>query len=337
MIISRTPLRASLLGGGTDYPEYISRAGWGAVLGTAIDKFVYCSASKFYSGLFDHSIRLSYSRIEKASSLEQVRHAPIRACLESAGVVNDVEVSHSAELPAYSGLGSSSSFVVGLLHALRALRGQRPLPEELASEAVRVERESLGEPAGLQDQTLAAHGGTRLITFRGGRTEARLLELDSARAAALDSRLAMFFTGVQRRAAGVIEKQLARVGDNSASLGRMREMAVRGAHLLESGEGARGLDELGALVGEGWALKRGLDPSVSTPQIDGMYERGVAAGADGGKLLGAGGGGFLLFLVPPSSRASLKKAMEGLVEVPLRAGAPGSSIIEGFAQGPSGT
>lgn len=327
MIISRTPLRASLLGGGTDYPEYLSSSGWGAVLGTAIDKFVYCSASRFYSGLFDHSIRLSYSRIERARSIGEVEHAPLRACMESAGVTRDVEISHSAELPAYSGLGSSSSFVVGVLHALRALQGQRPDPAGLAGEAVRVERTMLGEPVGLQDQALAAHGGTRLVTFRGGRAEPRELELGRGRISALDSHLCMFFTGVQRRAGGIIRQQLGRVRDNSLALGSLRQMAVRGAELLESGEGARGLDELGALVGEGWALKRGLDASVSTLQIDAMYERGVAAGAYGGKLLGAGGGGFLLFVAPPSARAALREAMVRL----WHRCAPGSSIIEGFA------
>ena len=332
MIISRTPLRISFLGGGTDYPEYVDANGWGAVLGTTIDKYVYCSASKFYSDLFDHSIRLSYRDIERVSSVDQIRHQPIRRCLEHAGISNDVEISNAAELPAYSGLGSSSSFVVGLLHALYSLRGRQVGAAQLAYEAIHVERDLLGDNVGLQDQTLAAHGGTCLVTFMGkSDIRVRRLDLGGPAVEALDSHLALFFTGIQRRASTVIAKQLARVKDNTEALGRMREMAKQGAALLESAEGGRGLDEFGALVGRGWDLKKSLDPMVSSDQINDMYERGIKAGAYGGKLLGAGAGGFLLFVVAPGRREELRSALEGFVEIPVRTNSGGSKVIEGFA------
>lgn len=333
MIISRTPLRVSFLGGGTDYPECISEHGPGAVLGTSIDKYLYCSASRFYSGLFDYSIHLSYREVERVRSLEEIRHIPMRRCLEYAGVLNDVEVGHTAELPAYSGLGSSSAFVVGLLNALYCLKGRRLEPLELARRAIHVERELIGDNVGLQDQTLSAVGGLNLAEFGGPQDiRVRPLELDAQRTASLESHLAMYFTGIQRKASEVISGQVGRVRQNAGSLGRMREMARRGAELLESGSGGAGLDEFGALVAEGWGLKRGLDGSVSSEAIDGMYERGISAGAYGGKLLGAGGGGFLLFVVAPSRRADLDAAMEGLAEVPIKTSRHGSSVIEGFTE-----
>ena len=326
MIISRTPLRVSFLGGGTDYPECIAEHGPGAVLGTAIDKYLYCSASCFYSGLFDYSIHLSYRTVERASSLEQVRHLPIRRCLEYAGILGDIEVGHTAELPAYSGLGSSSAFVVGLLNALLCLKGQRLGPLELARRAIHVERDLIGDSVGLQDQTLSAFGGLNLAEF-GGPRDIRVRPLrPGGGPGLLDSHLAMYFTGIQRRAAGLIRRQLGRVGQNSASLSRMGDMARRGAELLEDGD----MEEFGSLVGEGWRLKRGLDDSVSSEAIDAMHERGMSAGAYGGKLLGAGGGGFLLFVVPPSRREGLDAAMKGLVNIPIKTGSPGSSVIEGF-------
>ncbi len=332
MIISRTPLRVSFLGGGTDYPECISEHGPGAVLGTSIDKYLYCSASRFYSGLFDYSIHLSYRTVERVRSLDQIRHAPMRRCLEYVGIQNDVEVGHTAELPAYSGLGSSSAFVVGLLNALYCLKGQRIEPLELARRAIHVERELLGDNVGLQDQTLTSVGGLNLAEF-GGPNDIRVrpLRLEPGRSAGLNAHLAMYFTGIQRRASDVIAGQVSRARQNAGRLGRMRDMARRGADLLESGEGHGGLDEFGALVGEGWRLKRGLGASVSSDAIDSMYERGMSAGAYGGKLLGAGGGGFLLFFVAPSRRAELDAAMKDLTQVPVRTSARGSSVIEGFS------
>ena len=320
----------SFLGGGTDYPECISRHGEGAVLGATIDKYVYCSAARFYSRLFDHSIRLSYRTVERVRSLDEIRHAPIRKCLELHGIRRDIEIGHSAELPAYSGLGSSSSFVVGLLNALHSFKGERVEPLDLAMEAIRVERRLLGDNVGLQDQTLSAVGGLNLVRFGGERdVRPRPLDVGPERLRELSGHLVLLFTGIQRRASDVISGQLDRAAENGPTIRRLSRLAHRGAEALE---GAFRPDEFGGLVDEGWKLKRGLGPSVTADAIDEIHERGLRAGAYGGKLLGAGGGGFFLFIVSPAARRGFLGAMDDLAEVPVSISTSGSRVIESAAR-----
>ena len=304
----------SFLGGGTDYPECISRHGEGAVLGATIDKYVYCSATRFYSRLFDHSIRLSYRTVERVRSLDEIRHAPIRKCLELHGIRRDIEVGHSAELPAYSGLGSSSSFVVGLLNALHSFKGERVGPLDLAMEAIRVERRLLGDNVGLQDQTLSAVGGLNLVRFGGERdVRPRRLDVGPERLRELSAHLVLLFTGIQRRASDVISGQLDRAGENGPTVRRLSRLAHRGAEALE---GAFRPDEFGGLIDEGWRLKRGLGPWPRPLGHRGRHRRDTRAGHAGRRLRRQAAGGRRRRVLPVHSEPG------GPPGVPRRDGRP---------------
>jgi D-glycero-alpha-D-manno-heptose-7-phosphate kinase len=324
MIICRTPLRISLFGGGTDLPEFFQRHS-GAVLGFAIDKFIYLSVTRFPSALFDYNIRLAYRRVECVDDSERIEHRPFREILKHCGISRDIEVSVAADLPSFSGLGSSSSFTVGLLKALYAHLGRHVGAGELTHQAIHIERDVLQEAVGCQDQTFAAYGGFNVIEFsRQSAITVDRVVMAADRAVALNESLLLFFTGITRRAHDVERNKIKNVDGIQENLKRMR-LLVDDAHTILTGN--QPLEALGSLLDRTWNEKRGLDPSVSTPAIDAMYERGIAAGALGGKLLGAGGGGFLLFFVPPERRASVRAALSGFHEIPFRLGAPGSSII----------
>lgn len=325
MIITKTPLRVSFLGGGTDYPAYFRAHGGGAVLGTAIDKVIVMSVVRFFSELHDHNLRLSYSRNELVDHLDDIQHRPFRECLRWCGVEKDVEVNCNADLPAFTGLGSSSSFVVGTLQALFAFRGRLLQGMDLAYQAIEMERRVLEENVGCQDQTFAAVGGLNLIEFRAeDDIIVNRLPLSAARMAELESHLLMLFTRVKRRAEDVIARQLERIADNADRLRRMRRLVDDGHRILT---GAGSLAPFGELLHRSWNEKRELDSVVSNQTIDEMYRIAREAGALGGKLLGAGGGGFMLFFVPPDKRAAVRAALPGFPEVPIRINAPGSRII----------
>lgn len=324
MVISKTPFRVSFFGGGTDYPEYFSRES-GAVLGTAVDKFAFLAAHRFYSRLFDYTIRLAYRRVECVASLAAVEHTPFRECLRWVGIDNGIELNYTADLPSFSGLGSSSSFVVGTLNALYAFQGKTVPPLDLAYQAIELEREVLKEVVGCQDQVFAALGGLNVIEFRG--TEdivAQRVSLPPERLRALEDHLILVFTGIRRRAHDVAARQVQKIGLNLERLRRMRAMVDEG-HAILTGNGS--LSRFGTLLHEAWCLKSGLDAGVSSGPIDDLYRRGLAAGALGGKLLGAGGGGFVLFFVPPERRQQLETEFAGLEALPVRIAAPGTHII----------
>src|SRR5262249_51489765 len=235
MIITQTPLRISFLGGGTDYPEYFEKHG-GAVLGSAIDKSAFFSISKFYSKMFDYSIRIAYRKVECVSSIEELEHAPFRECLRWAAVAQDIEISHATELPAFTGLGSSSSFVVGLLNTLYAFR-RRLVPRlNLAYEAIDLERNVLKESVGCQDQTLAAVGGFNLIEFRGmGNFAVHRVPFTASRLEEFEEHLVVFFTGIKRKAEELAARQVRRVNQNVHHLKEMRRLVDCGYDLLASG------------------------------------------------------------------------------------------------------
>ncbi|MBI2824258.1 MAG: GHMP kinase [Planctomycetia bacterium] len=324
MIISKTPFRISFFGGGTDYPEHFTRAG-GAVLGTAIDKFAYLSATRFYSRLFDYVIRLGYGRVECVTSLAEIQHAPFRECLRWVGITEDVEVDYTAELPSSTGLGTSSSFVVGVLNALYTFQGRVVHPLELAYQAVEIERAALGEAVGCQDQTFAALGGINVIEFRQLRDfVVHRIPLSAERQAEFQDHLLLVFTGIRRRASEVAASQVKKIGHNAALLCHMRRMVDEGYRIM-TGNGS--LAPFGKLLHDGWVVKNQLDHGVSNAVIDEIYKTGVEHGALGGKLLGAGGGGFMLFFVPPEQRASVRAALGHLEEIPVRINALGTQII----------
>lgn len=324
MIITRTPFRISFFGGGTDYPEYFTRYG-GAVLGTAIDKFGYISVTHFYSRLFDYSIRFAYRQVECVKRLDEIQHAPFRECLRWCGISDSIEVNYVAELPSFSGLGTSSSFIVGLLNALYAFQGRYIQPMDLAYQAIKIEREVLKEAVGCQDQVFAAVGGFNLIEFRAMEDiVVHRVPLSRERLHEFEEHLLVLDTGIRRRASEIAANQIRKVDANRQQLKQMRKMVDEGYAILT---GSGDLAKFGLLLHRAWCLKRTLDDSVSNDVIDNIYEQGRRAGALGGKLLGAGGGGFILFFVPPEKKQAVRESLGHLVEIPVRVNAPGSCII----------
>ena len=324
MIVSRAPLRISFFGGGTDYPEYFRREP-GAVLATAIDKFSYVTASPFPSQLFDYSLRIAYRKVESVKSVAEIEHHVYRECLRLCGLEQDIELHNIADLPAFTGLGSSSTFTVALLHALHSFKGEFVRPMDLAYEAIHIERQCLHENVGCQDQTLAAVGGLQMIEFRAeDDIVCHRVPLSPPRRQALEQHLLLVFTRMTRRASDVVAQQLRRVDDNMSTLRHMRAMVDEGVDILT---GDRPLAAFGALLHRSWQAKHSLDTSVSNGEIDALYEQGLRAGALGGKLLGAGGGGFLLFFAPPETHPRLRAAFADHQLLAVKVDAPGSEII----------
>jgi len=325
MIITQTPLRVSFFGGGTDYPEYFEKHG-GAVLGTAVDKSAFFCLSRFYSKMFDYSMRIAYRKVECVSNIDELEHVPFRECLRWAGVDRDIEINHSAELPAFTGLGSSSSFVVGLLNTLYAHQRKTLPAVELACEAIDLERRVLRESVGCQDQVFAAVGGFNLVEFRGRDSIAvHRLPLTAGRVREFEQHLLVFFTGIKRRAEELAARQVQRIPTNIRRLKEMRSLVDEGFRIV-SGDGS--LEPFGEMLQRSWQLKRELDDAISSDAIDAIYQAGIDAGAWGGKLLGAGGGGFVLFVVPPERRAAVQLRLRHLLQVDFRVNAPGSHVVQ---------
>ena len=324
MIVTKTPFRVSFFGGGTDYPAYFERHG-GAVLGTAIDKSLFLSATHFYSRLFDYSIRISYRQVECVKTVDDVEHRAFREIFRRCGVTGDIEVNCAAELPAYTGIGSSSTFVVGLLNTIMAHQGKFMTPMELAYEAIRIEQDVLEEHVGCQDQTFAAVGGLNVIEFRRrDDITVHRIPLSPTRMDELESWMMLFYTGIRRRASDQAAKQVARIDDNVDRLHRMRALVDKAYEALVA---PNGLAQFAALLDDSWREKAALAPEVSNPTINTIYDAGREAGALGGKLLGAGAGGFVLFLVPPEARAAVRQRLAHLEEVPVRINAVGSHVV----------
>lgn len=324
MIIVRTPLRISFFGGGTDFPDFF-KANGGAVLGTAIDKYIYHTVSHLPSWLFDHKIRFSYRKVEHARSLDEIEHKPFREILRYCGVPQDVEVNLASDLPSFSGLGSSSSFTVGLIKGLNTFRGTWIAQEQLAQAAIHIERDILVETVGLQDQIFAAYGGFNLIWFRGDSDfTVERVSISQARMNELNASLMLFYTGMTRRAQEIEKNKLKNFPSSQGSLRKMLALVDKAHNTLT---GNSSLSSFGQLLHETWIEKRALDASVSAPEIDALYELGTAAGALGGKLLGAGGGGFMLFFVPPERQAAVRAALHNYHEVAFSVNAPGSSVV----------
>lgn len=324
MIISRTPFRVSLFGGGTDIPKWYRRHG-GAVIGGAIDKYCYISL-RTLPPFFTHRHRIVYSNIEQVREIAEIKHPAVRAVLGEMGVRNGLEIHHDGDLPARSGLGSSSSFTVGLLNALYAYRGQMVSKQELADEAIRIEQDVIGENVGSQDQVWAAYGGLNRIDFRAdGAINVSPLIIERERRDALQDHLVLYFTGLSRFASDIEKDKIANLEQHDAQLHTLRAMVDEAAAIL--GSPKRDIVDLGLLLHEGWMLKRELSPKVSNSTIDELYEAALGAGALGGKLLGAGGGGFLLLFVPPERQNAVRERMKGLIPVAFRFDMGGSKIV----------
>ena len=316
MIITRTPLRVSLAGGGTDYPEWCREHG-GAVIGFALDRYVYVAVRQLPPFFPAYRHRLCYSEVELTNTVPEIKHPAIRACLQE-HPVDALELVHWADLPARSGLGSSSSFVVGLLRGLFQLQGtdEGPDPNDrwFAHEAIHIERDVIGEAVGYQDQVWAAHGGglTRIdFPAKNGLNYTRTPLYGRE----LCESLLLVFSGISRYATVHAAQQVQNIERNATALHRMRAMVDECEQIIRQSD--RLPYDLGRLLHESWMLKRGLAHGVATPEVDCIYEHALAAGAHGGKLLGAGGGGFMLFAVDPERRDALARALAPLVSVPV--------------------
>lgn len=323
MIISRTPYRISFFGGGTDYPAWYRQHG-GAVLATTIDKYCYLSC-RYLPPFFEHRTRLVYAKIENCKNNDEIVHPSVREILKHLQFERGIEIHHDGDLPARSGMGSSSSFTVGLLHALYALRGCMPSKEQLARESIHIEQDLLKEVVGSQDQVLAAHGGLRHVGFdRQGEVQVRPLTIGLDRMRELNAHLMLFYTGIKRTASDIAQTY------NSWSDSRQKQLHVMSALVEESLSilnSRRDLFAFGELLHKAWQVKRSLSVKVSNPYIDGLYEASLAAGALGGKLTGAGGGGFLLLFVPPDRQGAVRAALAQLIHVPFKFEFAGSQII----------
>jgi D-glycero-alpha-D-manno-heptose-7-phosphate kinase len=323
MIISRTPFRVSFFGGGTDFPEFYERHG-GAVLLTTINKYCYISIHKL-SAFFAHRFRASYARTEMVQEPSEFQHPLIRECLLHLPPTEGLEIAHVSDLPGRTGLGTSSSFTVGLLHALHAMEGGRVTAEDLAREAILIERERVGDAGGHQDQYAAAYGGLIRIDFAGRNSVAiRRLPLNIERLNALENQLMLFYTGVEQSAEQILSEQKKRTSQNEAALMKMRDMVDQATESL-CGEGS--LEDFGRLLHESWEQKKTLSSGISNPLVDEAYAAARKAGALGGKLLGAGGRGFLLLFARTEAHDAIRTALPKLREVNFRFSMEGSRII----------
>lgn len=323
MIISRTPFRVSFFGGGTDYPGWFREHG-GRVLSTSIDKYCYISA-RYLPPFFEHRSRIVWSQIEKINRIDEIQHPTVRATLAFMKFYAGVNIHHEGDLPARSGLGSSSAFVVGLLHSLHGLRTTMPSRRQLAREAIHVEQEMLHENVGVQDQIQSSFGGFNIIEIApDGEFTVHPMIVERERLRKLESHIMLFFTGQSRVASDVAAEQIRAIPEKQSELRKITALIDPILELL-SGDGP--LDEFGKLLDESWQLKRSISKDISNDLIDDTYERARKAGAVGGKLLGAGGGGFILLYVHPEKQPSVRQALDGLVEVPFAFEPGGTQII----------
>ncbi len=324
MIISRTPFRISFFGGGTDYPVWYGKHG-GAVLSTTIDKYCYITC-RWLPPFFPHKHRIVYSLMENVREIDEIDHPAVREVFRYLGIERGLEIHHDADLPARSGLGSSSAFTVGLLHTIYALQGRMMSKRQLARQAIHVEQDLIGENVGSQDQVAAAYGGLNHIRFTtDGDIDLQPVILSEKRKTDLQNRVMFFFTGFSRMASQIASKQIENTPKKEKELFRMREMVDEALEILRDEETP--LEDFGRLLHRAWEIKRSLSDRITNPAIDDFYARAMDAGASGGKLIGAGGGGFMLFLVEPERQEAVRDALSNLLYVPVKFETGGSRIM----------
>ncbi len=322
MIISRTPFRISFFGGGTDYPKWYEK-NKGAVLATTIDKYCYITC-RYLPPFFKHKSRIAYSKIELVKNFNEIDHPSAREVLKFLKIKQGVEIHHDGDLPARTGLGSSSSFTVGLLNALYALKGYMPTKEKLTEEAIYIEQEKCKENVGCQDQALAAHGGFNHIEFGGvNHLNVRRVTLSRDKLIKLQDHLMMFFTGFSRTASQVAKHQIQNIPKKKNELKKIQQMVPEALKILNS----KRINNFGKLLHESWMIKRQLSSKITTDYVDEIYQAARIAGALGGKLLGAGGGGFVLIFAEPKHQKKIRQKLKKLLEVPFRFEDLGSQII----------
>lgn len=322
MVIVRTPFRISFFGGGTDYPAWYEKNG-GAVIAAAINKYCYLTC-RYLPPFFEHRIRIVYSKIENCSVVDEIQHPAVRGILKYMNIHRGLEIHHDGDLPARSGIGSSSSFTVGLLHALYALQGKMIDKEKLAKESIHIEQNILKETVGSQDQIMAAYGGFNHITFKADEFNVTPITISKERLLSLQLHLMLFYTGIKRTAAKIAETYVSNIDKVEDQLMRMSGFVDESLRILNT---SCDIKEFGKLLHEAWMIKRDLSDKVTNNYVDDLYEAAISAGAIGGKLLGAGGGGFMLFFVPPEKRKDVRKRFSNLIYVPFSFDYRGSQVI----------
>jgi D-glycero-alpha-D-manno-heptose-7-phosphate kinase len=324
MIITSTPLRISFFGGGTDYPVWYREHG-GAVLSTTIDKCCYITTRRL-PPFFEYHSRISYSRVENVRCNEAIEHPSVRECLRFMGISDGVEIHHVADLPARTGLGTSSAFTVGLLLGLYALQDKMRSKQALALDAIHVEQDLLQESVGAQDQASAAYGGLNRINFHtDNMIDVKRVLASPSRLAELEKHLALYFTGFSRTASEIAQEQVRLTPQRKEELSTMMQLVDEGEAILSAPK--RPIGDFGRLLHEGWQIKRSLTNKITNNNIDEIYQAGLDAGALGGKLLGAGGGGFMLFFVPPERRQALRERLKNLLCIPFSFSTKGSHVV----------
>jgi len=321
MIISRTPFRISFFGGGTDYPPWYLKNS-GSVLSATIDKYCYITL-RYLPPFFEHRIRVVYSKIELCQNYDEIQHPAVRETLRFLNMERGLEIHHDGDLPARSGMGSSSSFTVGLLNALYAKQGIMVSKKQLALESIHIEQNMIKETVGSQDQVATAYGGINHIVFhKSGGFKVHPMILSRERVRELNAHLMLFYTGIKRTASNVADSYVNDIQNKEKLLNKMHEMVEKGIGILQNSN----ICDFGQLLHEAWMAKRGLSSIVSNNIVDDLYQRARKFGAIGGKITGAGGGGFLLLFVPPSRRHHVREALGELLHVPFRFEFQGSHI-----------
>lgn len=323
MIISKTPFRVSFFGGGTDYPVWYKENS-GAVLSTTIDKYCYINI-RHLPPFFEHKHRIVYSLIENVKTVEEIRHPVVRALLKMFKINRGVEIHHDGDLPARSGLGSSSAFTVGMLNVLYALNGKIVSKFDLAKQAIHLEREVLKENVGSQDQVAVTFGGFNKVIFHNDHNfKLEPITLPKEKLDCLQNHLMLIFTGFSRFSSKIAAEQIKNTSNRKSELSLIRQMVDHAVEILNSN---RDIEDFGKLLAESWNLKKRLSTKITTFEINSIYETALRNGALGGKLLGAGGGGFMLLFVPPEKRKKVKKSLKDLLEIQFNFESSGSQIV----------
>jgi D-glycero-alpha-D-manno-heptose-7-phosphate kinase len=323
MIISRTPYRISLFGGGTDFPAWYLRHG-GSVVSSSIDKYCYLTC-RYLPPFLEHKYRVVWSRIEQTNTIEEIQHPAVRAVLNHVEIERGMEINAVADLPARSGMGSSSAFTVGLLNACYGLTGRMISKHDLSMESIHLEQNVLKENVGSQDQVSAAYGGLNRIDFHtNGEITVTPVTISGDRIRELNSHLMLFYTGIKRTSSEVQTKFIQSLNSKKRQLRIMKDLVDESISILNS---RADITEFGELLQESWDVKRGLSSMVSNPEVDNIHAEALSAGAIGGKLTGAGGGGFLLLFVPPERQQKVREALSRFLHVPFKFDFGGSQII----------
>lgn len=321
MIITKTPFRMSFFGGGTDIPEYFNN-NRGSVISTTFDKYVYVTV-RHLPRFFEYTTEIEYSRQERVTNVDDIQHPMVRNAMKYLDM-HELHISYDADLPSRTGLGTSSTFAVGLLNAFYSLKGKYASKEQLAKDAIHVERVICNEAGGWQDQIAASYGGFNRIDFENGEFRVTPLIISPERKKALDENLMLFFTGFTRFSADIQESTKSSLADNEDRLNQILSLVDEAQDILVNKE--RDLDDFGRLLDVTWRLKKGVSNQITSDSIDELYDKGIKAGALGGKLLGAGGGGFLLFYVPKKKQKAVRRALR-LMEVPFQFENNGTRVV----------